>query len=172
MSLTISEILRTHDDEVLFKLLCAELERITIPYDDAEDLARKLHSLPIGLRAMGATYHLDVSMTLDDLGFHFANWPSQNLARLTISGLIELGATKEAEIFQHALERAIPYWEFITASSDFVEWYYQSELEKVLDPLNTQLWELMAFHGNSGIGLLSRWPPYARMHPDRICNEQ
>ena len=171
MSLTIRQILRTQDDEVLFKLLCAELERLTTPYDDAEDLLRKLLSLPIGLRAMGATYHLDVSMTLDDLGFHFANWPSQNLARLTISGLAELGATKEAEVFQHALELATPYWQFITASSNFVEWYYQSELEKALGPLNTELWELMALQGDKGTNLLSRWAPYARLHPDRICNE-
>jgi hypothetical protein len=32
---------------------------------------------------MAATYELDVSLTLDDLGWHFGNWPDPALSEKT-----------------------------------------------------------------------------------------
>jgi hypothetical protein len=171
MDLTIRRILSTKDDEVLYKLLAAELSRRIPSYKGADDLFEKIQPLPIGLRAMAATYQLDVSMALDDLGWHFWNWASQDLSKVTLWGLKELGATKEAEIFEEAFNIALPFWHFIVASPNFIEWYSDSELEKALDPLNEKMWELMAYHGNTGTDLLSRWAPYARKYPDNICSK-
>src|SRR5439155_11028124 len=89
-----SRIARTRSDEALFKLLGGELKRLLPPYDSAnlEPLVKSLQGLPPGLRAMAATYELDVSMALDDLGWHFANCHHQRLALETLGGLRELGA--------------------------------------------------------------------------------
>lgn len=171
MNLTIRRILSTTDDEVLYKLLATELSHRIPSYKDADDLFNKIQSLPIGLRAMAATYELDVSMALDDLGWHFRNWASQDLSKETTWGLKELGAIKEAEIFEQAFNIAIPYWKIIVELPDFVEWYSDSELEKALDPLNDAMWELIRYHGDTGTYLLDRWAPYARKHPDNICSK-
>ena len=171
MNLTIRKILSTKDDEVLYKLLAAELSHRIPSYKDADDLFQKLQPLPIGLRAMAATYQLDVSMALDDLGWHFWNWASKDLSNETVWGLKELGAVKEAEIFEQAFNITIPFWNIIIESPDFVKWYSDSDLEKALDPLNDEMWKLMHYHGETGTYLLDRWVPYARKNPDNICSK-
>jgi hypothetical protein len=49
----------------------------------------ELRRLPPGLRAMAATYELDVSLTMDDLGWHFGNWHSTELAQGTAHGQLK-----------------------------------------------------------------------------------
>jgi hypothetical protein len=74
-------------DEGLFKLLGAELEcRISVNRNSPAFLM-EIQKLPIGLRGMAATYELDVSLTLDDLGWHFGNWHDLALAEETAHGL-------------------------------------------------------------------------------------
>jgi hypothetical protein len=156
------------DDDALFKLLSAELDSRLGPVSgDMEALHRELLRLPRGLRAMGATHPLDVSMALDDLGWHFGNWPSQPLAKETLEGLKELGAAEAAEIFESALSHALANWSFV-CSGDFSDKYHGSTLEQTLEPLNWRLWKLLGYDGGPGKNLLAYWAPYARAHPDRV----
>ena len=117
---------------------------------------------------MAATYELDVSMALDDLGWHFANWHHKGLARETLLGLLELGASEEAEIFSQALKIAFVNWDLF-ANEDFVQAYAHSEIEEALDPLNDRLWVLLGYRGKEGKALVHRWVPYARQYPERVC---
>ncbi len=166
-----SRIARTRSDEALFKLLSAELKRL-LPSDASDDLeqfVKALKHLPRGLRAMAATYELDVSMALDDLGWHFANWHHQGLALETLAGLRELGAIEESGIFGRAMEIALAHWDFL-ASDGFVQAYDGSDIEVALSPLNDRLWELLGYRGERGRNLLALWAPYARRLPERVCS--
>jgi len=74
--LTHQVIRRTKSDVALLKKLFGELE-VSVPaslHDDLDDFVAAIQDLPAGLHAMVATYQLDVSMALEDLGWHFANW--------------------------------------------------------------------------------------------------
>jgi len=63
----------------LFSLLGRELkDRITTKRGSPEFVA-EIKELPVGLRSMATTYELDVSLALDDLGWHFGNWHSVEL---------------------------------------------------------------------------------------------
>ena len=65
----------TLSDEELLKeissLLSKSMNPLANPYGDDGSYASSVSGLPIGLRAMAATHHLDISLTLDDIG-----WPS------------------------------------------------------------------------------------------------
>ena len=59
-----------------------------------------------------------------------------------------MGATTAAEIFDEALELALPYWEEISrfdgcGNPAWSGWYRDSALEAALDPLNERMWELL-----------------------------
>ena len=103
--LTLESIAGSSNDD-LFTLLGRELEeRITAKRGSPEFVA-EIKELPIGLRAMAATHELDVSLALDDLGWHFGNWHSRDLAEETAAGLDELGATELADVFRAAFRLA------------------------------------------------------------------
>jgi hypothetical protein len=51
---------------------------------------------------------------------------------------------------------------------DFGDWYWESDLKKSLDPLNTRLW---AFCHLTKLGLLSYWVPYARKYPWKVVQD-
>ncbi len=164
-TLTPEIIANTPSDDDLFELLSAELEMLLpdgpSPTDDFIDALR---SLPPGFRAMAATYELDVSLALDDLGWHFVNWHHWSLAEETAAGLEELGAREMADIFRKAMMLAQEHWEEL-GSPHWSERYSGSELEKALDPLNDAAW---AIHETKKAGLLSYWTEYARRHPERL----
>jgi hypothetical protein len=71
-----------------------------------ERFLQKTRTIPVGLRAMAATFELDVSMTLDDLGWHFGNWAHRGYCDETLRGLRELEAPEYAEMFSKAYELA------------------------------------------------------------------
>src|SRR5258708_11865211 len=134
MSLIREEAIDKRSDEDLFSLLGHELEaRITTKRGTPEFVA-EIKELPFGLRAMAATFDLDVSLALDDLGWHFGNWHHVELAHETISGLHELGADRMAEIFGGALEHAQCYWTEL-GSENWLEWYPGSLLETAVASL-------------------------------------
>ncbi len=67
--------LSTEDDELVsrvFALLKGRLHANPYGWDGA--FAQEICSLPAGLRAMAATHHLDVSLMMDDIGWHFLNF--------------------------------------------------------------------------------------------------
>ena len=112
MALTEEQIRDCTSDEELFQALSAELHR-RLPDGEGDDLdlfVERLRALPKGLRAMAAIYQLDVSMALDDLGWHFANWHHRPYCDETLRGLQELEAHEPAEIFSEAYELAQSYW--------------------------------------------------------------
>lgn len=160
-------------DDAVFDALSARLQE-RVPeslMQDPDCFVAAIRGLPPGLRAMAATYQLDVSITLDDLGWHFANWHHRELAGETLLGLRELEATEEADLFEKALELVQPFWEQIGALiaddfQSFVDWYDGSELEQALDPLNDRLYALHRKRGQPG--LFYYWVQYARKYPHRI----
>ena len=78
-NLTPGAIDSSSDDE-LFSLLGEELKARIGRWVSSGEYVAKIRNLPLGLRAMAATYELDVSLALDDLGWHFGNWHDAQLA--------------------------------------------------------------------------------------------
>jgi hypothetical protein len=141
--------------------------------DEVRIQVERLPTLPPGLRAMAATHELDVSMALDDLGWHFGNWPDLDMARETALGLRELGATEAAEIFEAALEIVRPRWdELATAAAGegdaWIDWYNNRGLQEALDPLNDRMWKLLE---PLEWRLMQYWIEYARKFPHRVTQQ-
>ncbi|MBL8288633.1 MAG: hypothetical protein JNL85_11680 [Rubrivivax sp.] len=171
-SLTPAAIYAARSDDALHELLAAELNRRLGESVDGDSgtFLRRLQELPIGLRAMASVYQLDVSLALDDLGHHFRNWHDLRLAAETARGLRELGATRHAEAFEAAVRIAEHHWSFF-ARPTFGDEYLGSAVERELSPLNERLWSLQGYRNQAGRTILSFWPPYARMHPQRIVGD-
>jgi hypothetical protein len=173
MALTEDRIRACASDEELFKALSGELRR-RLPDEEDEDLGQyveRLRRLPKGLRAMAAIYQLDVSLSLDDLGWHFANWHHRGYCDETLHGLRELEAHEAAEIFSSAYALAQRYWdrigELLAQDFDaFTRWYSGSELETALGPLNTRMWSLC----KPQYGLMAYWLSYARKYPENLVS--
>jgi hypothetical protein len=152
------------DDEVL-EWITGELDRRLPLHDDLDAYVRALASLPTGLRSMAATYQLDVSITLDDLGWHFGNWHHHEYALETARGLRVLGTIRGAELFETAYAHALRHWDRVD-QPDWMEWYHGSPLEAAVEPLNREMWELFREDGK----ILRLWVQYARRHP-ALLNE-
>ncbi len=172
-----AEYLKSASDEELFSELSSKLERCLPPQlqDDFELLVPAMRALPRGLRAMAAIHRLDVSMALDDLGWHFFNSHHRALCEETQWGLRELEAVEAAGIFASARALVEPHWNEMGAlraigPEAFAEWYSASGLETALHPLNRRLW---AVCGRSpDYGLMRFWLDYARKHPDRVTESE
>jgi hypothetical protein len=161
--LTIESIDASSDDE-LVSLLGAELERgITAAWGSSAFLAQ-IRNLPRGLRAMAATHELDVSLALDDLGWHFGNWHNEDLAEETAQGLEVLGASELATLFRQAFHLAKHYWTEL-GSEEWMEWYHGSPFEKEAGPLTQAAWSILKGQSN---GILKYWVDYARRHPEEV----
>jgi hypothetical protein len=175
MKLTEAKIKACKNDQQLFKALTAELER-QIPIGLREDLeifVKHIRRIPPGLRAMAATHQLDVSIALDDLGWHFANHHHKPYCEETLWGLKELGARESADIFSASYRLVLPFWDEIGSliSKDFklfIDWYNDSELEKALAPLNKQMYQL--WESLKDYGLMKYWLIYARKYPEKVIN--
>jgi hypothetical protein len=162
-TLTLKSISSSSDDE-LFTLLGKELERRTSAKRGSPEFLAEIRSLPVGLRAMAATYELDVSLTMDDLGWHFGNWHDKALAEETACGLEVLGAPELASLFREAFRLALQYWSEL-GSEDWSQWYQGSPLETAVEPLNEQAWKFLDKHKD---GIFHYWVDYARKHPDGV----
>jgi hypothetical protein len=176
--LTEAAIQNAQTDDALLKGLFAELSA-SVPaqlHEDLDELVARIQGLPPGLRAMAATHKLDVSMALDDLGWHFANWHHHGYCRETSLGLKELEAGEVSEIFDRAYSIASHQWEIIgelleKGGSSFAQWYRRSELNATLAPLNRRLWELLKEASPGGEkGIFRYWVGYARKYPERVVS--
>jgi hypothetical protein len=153
-------------------LISGELNR-WLPGGEGPDLDVFLattRKMPIGLRAMAAIYQLDVSITLDDLGWHFANWHHRPYCEETIWALRELEGLEQADIVEKAYQAVQPFWDKIGAFvaddfDNFVEWYSDSGLEELMLPLTMRMWDLQKIDD----GLLGLCMPYARKYPSRLA---
>ena len=177
MALTEAQIRACDDDEASFGLLSAELQR-WLPEGEGPDLdafVAKIRAMPPGLRAMAAVYQLDVSICLDDLGWHFANWHHRPYCDETLWALRELEAFEAGDIFEEAYRLVQPWWDQLGAllkiSFDaFVEWYPDSDLDKAMLPLTRRMWDLCKTSEGHGNGLLFYWVPYARKYPHKVVH--
>jgi hypothetical protein len=166
--LTPAAIARFRSDENLQARLGAELERLigrTPGTGQVRAILPALRRLPPGLRAMAATYELDVSMAMDGLEDHFVNWHNKALALETLAGLRTLGARQEADVFARALRLAFRHWRSLASGAP----KRGSALYKQFDPLNIKLWHLLGYQGKTGRSLMELWAPYARAHPESVC---
>ncbi|GAK61688.1 hypothetical protein U27_01589 [Candidatus Vecturithrix granuli] len=168
--MTIEQINMCPQDEELLKLISSEMSLLVpdTPPDDIDQYINTIRALPRLFWAMGAIYELDVSITLDDLGWHFGNHYSLAFADETLRALQEIGAQEEANIFQDTIAIVKTYWtelgEVIASDEGktFAEWYTSSGLDRELAGLNARMWAITIDQHRS---LLDYLPQYARMYP-------
>lgn len=111
MKLSLADIQNEKDDERLFKLLTSALNELFPPdvQNDQNQFVIALTNAPSGLRAMAGIFDLDVSMSLDDLAWHFGNHNDERSLQETVASLRELEALEAADIFLSAWEIVKPY---------------------------------------------------------------
>ena len=171
--LTLDSIRRASSDDALIELLFAELTARDLPSRgkiDAYLAATK--ELPRGLRAMAVTYELDVSMSLDDLAWHFRNWHHRGLSEATSRGLHELETGELAQIFDTVLSIIEPHWDKFgqerLSDDNYHAWFQSCGLDDKIKPLNWRWWELCP--GGERNGLFGWWVSYARKYPERTID--
>jgi hypothetical protein len=172
MSFDAIAICNARSDDDLYRVLQANLDSV-FPAEVLQDQAiflSQLRTAPRGLRAMAATYDLDVSMALDDLAWHFTNHPDIAFAEETLLGLRELEATEAADIFEKALSIIEPHLlelkEFLASDNrDINDWLESKGIQAQMDPLNRQMWKLLDDRPREG--LFKYWYAYARKYPER-----
>jgi hypothetical protein len=171
VALAIQQIRGTLADDELLDLLLNELRELFPPEVRSDPIIflSRLQNSPAGLRAMAATYDLDVSMALDDLAWHFINHHGLiDFAEEAVLGLRELEAAEAADIFQEALNIIKPYWnelEAVARSKSPHDWLNAKGIQKMCDPLNSRMWNVLkALPRNS---LFDYWIVYARKYPER-----
>jgi hypothetical protein len=171
MALTTEQIRAAANDEALFDLLTTELQRLLPPdkQEDRECYFKAIEELPRGLRAMAGMHFFDVSMTLDDLAWHFGNQNDERDLRETLNGLRELELAQIADLFEQAWKIMEPHFEALRGeevnSDNFYEWLEEIGARKKVDPMNNFIWDYCEKLGKSG--LLESWGPYARKYPGR-----
>jgi hypothetical protein len=156
------------DEQILqriFAILSAAGLRAS-PYSWDGDYAKQVRQLPSGLRAMAATHHLDVSLTLDDLEWHFFNFGEPNHVFETEAGLMELGLDTLADLFHQAYELVSPY---LPTRGDGQEVYESLECDGKLEQLEESLRILERNSPKlSGSVIYAAWVRYARRHPELL----
>jgi hypothetical protein len=171
MALTAEQIQAAEDNEEVIELLVDELQRL-LPDDAQEDRDRfhkTLANLPRGLRAMAGMHFFDVSMSLDDLAWHFANQNEERDLQETLNGLRELEITEVADLFEKAVAVMEPFLDTLrrgeVAGEEFYDWLRLIGVEEKIEPMNEIIW---AYRENCGeLGLLETWAVYAKKYPER-----
>ena len=157
-------------DKELLKEIFVELTKsvgsAADPYSEDGSYAAAIGSLPMGLRAMAATPHLDISLTMDDIGWHFLNFGEPGLVRETEVALRELGLREIAEYFAEAQAIVNPLKPEIKSADD----YYQCLESKGLMERINELTDKAAATQPSldGSPIYAAWIKYARQHPENV----
>jgi hypothetical protein len=164
-----SQELSAEDDALVsqvFGLLKAYVHANPYGWDGA--LAEEIRPLSPGLRAMAATHHLDVSLTLDDIGWHFLNFGHPSHVNETELGLRELGLPDVADIFREAYALVRPHLpEIRRPGGDYYAVIEQAGHSKRIDELTDQARAQLG-----GQGIYRQWAAYAKQHPDRVFNAE
>jgi hypothetical protein len=137
------------------------------PYGWDGALAQEIRHLPRGLRAMAATHHLDISLTLDDIGWHFLNFGHPNHVEETELGLRELGLARVAAMFHEAWELVRPHMPEIRRPGG--DYYGTMERLGHMKRINELTDRANATLGTQGI--YRHWAVYAREHPERVFSK-
>ncbi len=176
MGLSLANIQNAKDDEEVFQLLSTELGQVFPPelQENRDQFYSALLTAPRGLRAMAGIYDLDVSMTLDDLAWHFGNHNDDRFLQETVMSLKELEAVEAAELFQSAWDIVRPYLPEIRskdwANEEPHDYLDRTGIQSKIDPLNERMWKICEASG--GRGLMQYWVTYARKHPERCLDVQ
>jgi hypothetical protein len=113
---------------------------------------------------MAATHHLDVSLTLDDIGWHFLNFGHPTHVEETELGLRELGLPRVVAIFHETYQLVGPHLpEIHHPGGDYYRVMERSGHTSRIEELTEQACALL---GDQGIYRL--WARYAKEHPDRV----
>ena len=155
-------------DEELLKRLFEHLESKAPKQDDWKDCALAIQRLPAGLRAMAATNCLDISMTLDDMGWHFFNFGEPAWVDETLQGLRELGLVEVAGWFEEArdLMRTFPE----TSSSDDYYEFSTTGRGARLGEIASLFWERQRNTPSlvQGSLIYDAWVRYTRLYPAKV----
>jgi len=112
---------------------------------------------------MAATHHLNVSLTLDDIGWHFLNFGEADHVEETRVGLRELGLHELEELFTEAHRLVRPLLSQIKTNKDYYELITKRGVEKRINELSDQACKILKRRG-----IYSFWTRYARSHPERV----
>jgi len=156
--------------EEIFSLLSISVNPLANPYSDDGSYAASISRLPIGLRAMAATHHLDISLTLDDLGWHFLNFGESSFVRETEAGLRELGLREMADWFAEAYAIVNPLRPEIDVCGDYDDCLTQHGHMDRIDELTRQARPKQA-KGSKG-PIYGAWITYTRAHPENVFGKQ
>ncbi len=126
---------------------------------------KKIRTIPVGLRWMAATFELDVSMTLDDLGWHFGNWTHRGYCDETLNGLRELEAGEYAEMFAKAYELALACWTELSAPYEDSKMVWRVRFsQRQQNHCRSDGGKCDKIDG----GIFGRWTRYARKYPHKV----
>ncbi len=159
------------DDELLEQIFALLSNRVHAnAYGDESEFASSIGFLPVGLRAMAATHWLDVSLTLDSLGWHFLNFGEPNFVKETELGLRELGLNDLAGWFVEAYEIVNPLKAEIRDSNEYNETLINHGCSERMDELNALAWakDNGSDKKSKGSVIYNSWIQYARQYPERV----
>jgi len=162
-------VLALGDEELLkeiLSLLGKSVSPAADPYSDDGSYAAAIASLPAGLRAMAATHHLDISLTMDDIGWHFLNFGEAGLVRETEAGLRELGLGEIADYFMEAHAIVSPLKPEIKEADDYYDCLESRGLMARIDELTDKASATRPIL--SGSPIYAAWIRYARVHPEKV----
>lgn len=161
-------------DEELLDDIRAELTRsvhtLADPYSRDGSYAAAIKVLPFGLRAMAATHHLDISLTLDDIGWHFLNFGDPQFVKETEEGLRVLGLNDMAGWFAEAAAIVCPLRTEIDACGDYYECLTKHGHMMRINELTRK-----AEAGQPKLGgsvIYAAWTAYARKSPQSVFGSQ
>jgi hypothetical protein len=137
------------------------------PYGWDGAFAQEISALPAGLRAMAATYHLDISLALDDIGWHFLNFGHPTQVAATDLGLQELGLVEVAAIFREAYQLVQPHLTEIRSPDGD----YYAVMERVGAMQRIDELTLCACAQIGEQGIFHHWAVYARQHPENVFTD-
>lgn len=152
------------DDALLDRILAELSQRAPVRGDTDSDFVRRIRELPRGLRAMAATHWLDISLTLDDIGWHFLNFGEPELVEETERGLRELGLVDLANVFREAHTIVGPLLkQFAGPNQEFEQLLSQAGVEERVDELSDHAWDLMDRRD-----IHTAWIDYAKRRPNDV----
>jgi len=152
--------------EQIFTALSKSVGSIADPYSNDGSYIVAIANLPIGLRAMAATHHLDISLTMDDIGWHFLNFGEPGFVLATEQGLRELGLDDIAEYFLEAYAIVNPLKPEIKEPSDYHACLESHGLMARISELTEKASTKQPTVSESPI--YAAWVNYARAHPEKV----
>ncbi|MBV8552548.1 MAG: hypothetical protein JOY54_14705 [Acidobacteriaceae bacterium] len=170
-------VLAKNNKDLLNEIFSILTDRVKAdPYSDDGSYAAAIRQLPTGLRAMAATHHLDVSLTLDDLGWHFLNFGEPGLVQEAGDGLRELGLPDVAQWFEEAQQIVQPLLdsarkgEIKSPGDEYYDGLERSGNRPRMDQLSqlAQDKSTGCSEDASGSFIYDSWIKYCRMKPENV----